>query len=51
VDWINPTGVKKVHSSIDKVFNLVELIPSLASRRSLSLRESCLMENHRRVIE
>jgi hypothetical protein len=34
VDWINPTGVKKVHSSIDKAFNLVWLIPSLASRKS-----------------
>jgi len=33
VDWINPTGVKKVHSSIDKVFNLVELINSFFGRK------------------
>ena len=43
-DWINPTGAKKVHSLIDKVYkrgeyglvNLVGLIPSIAPARKQS---------------
>ena len=33
VDWINPTGARKVHSLVDKVYkmvNLISLIPSLS---------------------
>lgn len=37
MDWINPTGAKKVHSLVDKVYkmremglvNLISLIPTL----------------------
>jgi hypothetical protein len=40
-DWINPTGSRKVHSLVDKVYkrgeiglvNLIALIPSLAPAR------------------
>ncbi len=32
VDWINPTGAKKVHSFIDTGY-LIQLIPLFASRK------------------
>jgi hypothetical protein len=48
-DWINPTGVKKVHSLIDKVYKQkacsgARLNPFFVIPATLNLRERCMRE-------
>jgi hypothetical protein len=40
-EWLNPTGTKKVHSLVDKVYkivNLIYLIPSIRPKQNILMK-------------
>ena len=45
-EWLNPTGTKKVHSLVDKVYkiglvNLIYLIPSIKPKENILMKARC----------
>jgi hypothetical protein len=45
-EWLNPTGTKKVHSLVDKVYkiglvNLIYLIPSIKPEEKILMKARC----------